>query len=778
MIGETISHYKIIEKLGEGGMGVVYKAEDTNLGRKVALKFLPPDLTRDSEAKTRFTQEAKAASALDHPNVCTIYEVGETGEGQLFMAMACYEGEILKERIGRDPLKLDEAIDIVQQIGQGLAKAHAKEIVHRDIKPANILVTDDGLIKILDFGLAKLAGQTRLTRTGTIMGTVAYMSPEQARSGEVDQRTDVWSLGAVLYEMVTGELPFRGEHEQATIYSILNDEPKPLTDFHEGVQKEVAQVVKRALAKSPDDRYPTMSDMLADLHSCQEKAEAKMIAEGEDHSRETRRKKTLLYSSIAAVVVLLVVVGLFLLPERDEGIDSIAVLPLENLSGDPEQEYFADGMTDELISSLAKVSALRVISRTSVMRYKDTDKSLPDIAEELNVDAIVEGSVLRSGDRIRISAQLIHATKDQHLWAESYERDLHDVLSLQRELARVIANTINIELTPQEQSALASTRLITPEAHEAYLKGRFHWNKRTREGLEKSLGFFEQAIADDPEYALAYAGLADAYIVLADIGYRTPSDCYPQAKELVERALEIDEHLAEAHNSQAYIMGMHEWRWVEAELGFKRAIELNTNYATAHQWYAEYLFTLGRFDEAIREAQRAQELDPLSVIIHTMAGVTFYYANQYGRAIEQLQKALEIDDDFYWALYYRAQSLEEQGQYDEAFEGYLRALQALGLREEEMGRLRLIYNTSDLQGYYRWLIDEGFEELGSPYILRYHVVVACAFLGEKVLAFEMLERLFRERHRDAVAMAVEPAFAELRSDPRFADLLRRMGMEQ
>jgi serine/threonine-protein kinase len=759
-------------------MGVVYKAEDTNLGRTVALKFLPPDLTRESEAKTRFTQEAKAASALDHPNVCTIHEIDETGEGQLFMAMACYEGETLKDRIARGPLPLEKAIDMAQQIGQGLAKAHAKEIVHRDIKPANIFITTDGLIKILDFGLAKLAGQARLTRTGTTVGTVAYMSPEQARSGEVDQRTDVWSLGAVLYEMATGQLPFRGEHEQATIYSILNDEPKPLTDFHEGVRKELAQVVKRALAKSPDDRYPSVGDMLTDLQSCQKKMQAEKTADEEDWSKATHRKKTLLYSSVAAFVVLLVVVGLFLMPERDEGIDSIAVLPLENLSGDPEQEYFADGMTDELISNIAKVSALRVISRTSVMRYKDTDKSLPEIAGELNVDAIVEGTIWRSGDRVRISAQLIHAAKDRHLWAESYERDLHDVLSLQRELARVIANRINIELTPQEQSALARTQTIDPEAHEAYLKGRFHWNKRTREGLENSLDFFKRSIAHDPQYAPAYAGLADAYMMLGDWEYRPPKECYPLAKELVIKALEIDEHLTEAHSAMAYITGFYEWRWVEAESYFKRAIELDANYATAHQWYAEYLFNMGRFDEAIREAQRAQGLDPLSVIIHTMAGMAFYYANQYDMAVEQFEKALEIDYNFHWALLYKAESLKEQGHHMEAFEGHLKALQVLGLCVEGVAELRKIYGTSGLQGYYRWFIDEGFERLGAYDKLRHHVVVACAFLGEKDLAFEWLERCFRDRSRNMAMLRSDPALDELRSDQRFTDLLQRVGLDQ
>jgi serine/threonine protein kinase/Tfp pilus assembly protein PilF len=777
MIGQTISHYKILEKLGEGGMGVVYKAEDTKLKRTVALKFLPPELTRDSEVKIRFTQEAKAASALDHPNICTIHEIDETGDDQLFMAMACYEGETLKERIARGSLPLEEAIDIAQQIGQGLSKAHAKEIVHRDIKPANIFVTDDGLVKILDFGLAKLVGQTRLTRKGTTMGTVAFMSPEQARSEEVDHRTDVWSLGVVLYEMVTGELPFRGEHEQATIYSILNDEPKPLTDFHENVPKELAQVVKKALAKDPGDRYASVGNMVADLRSCQKIMEAKMTGGTEDRSRRAGRKRIFLYSSVAAFVVILVVVGLFLVPEKDEKISSIAVLPLENLSGDPEQEYFADGMTDELISNIAKVSALRVISRTSVMRYKDTIKPLPEIAEELNVDAIVEGSVLRSGDRIRISAQLIHAAKDEHLWAESYERDLRDILSLQRELARVIATRIDIELTPKEESALASTRSIDPEAHEAYLKGRFQWNKRTRNGLEKSVDFFERAIARDPGYAQAYVGLADAYIVLADLGYRAPRDCYPKAKELVEKALDIDDHLAEAQNTQAYIKYSYEWNWAEAESGFKRAIELNPSYATARQWYSEYLCTFGRFDEAIKEAQWAQELDPLAVMIHINTGIIFYYAGRFDQAIEECHKALEVNDGFPMALYYLAQSLKERGQYDEAFEGYVRILQVLGLDVEEMDRLRQIYNTSGFDGYYRWFVDEGFEKLGAPEILRMQFIVSCAYLGETDMALEWLTRCVEERQRLVLDMGTEPAFAELRSDSRFADLLRQMGLE-
>jgi serine/threonine protein kinase len=777
MLGQTISHYKIIEEIGVGGMGVVYKAEDTRLGRKVALKFLPPELTGSSEAKIRFTQEAKAASALDHPNVCNIHEIDETSNGQTFIAMACYEGETLRERIARGPLPMKEAVNIALQIGRGLTKAHSQGIVHRDIKPANIYITEDGLVKILDFGLAKLAGQTRLTRRGTTMGTVAFMSPEQARGGEVDNRTDIWSLGVVLYEMISGQLPFRGDHEQAIIYAILNDEPKPLSDVHK-VPGELEKVIEKALAKNPDDRYAGMDEMLCDLQSCMDKVQANIADDRELRLRETRRKKIVMYGGITALLLIVVVLGFILMPENEEGIKSIAVLPLENLSGDPEQEYFVDGMTDELISNIAKVSALRVISRTSVMRYKDTQQSLPEIARKLNVDAIVQGSVMRSGDRIRISAQLIHAEKDQHLWAESYERDLHDVLPLQRELARVIANRINVELTPQEQSALAHNRSVDPEAHEAYLKGRFHWNKRTKESLEKSLGFFQQAIASDPEYAPAYAGLADAYIVLSDLGFRAPVDCYPKASALVAKALEIDCDLAEAHNSHAYIKFSYEWKWEEAEAGFKRAIALNPNYATAHQWYSEYLISQRRFEEAIQEAQRSQELDPLAVMIHVNASILFYEAGRFDGAIEQAQKALEVDDKFYMAFYYKAQALRELGRYDEAFEAYVKTLQPIGLGNEEVDRLRQIYRTQGLEGYYRWFVEDGFKKLQTPDANRWQFIASCAYLGETDLALKWLERCVSERRRNITEIAVEPAFAVLHSDPRFGALLRRMGLKR
>jgi TolB-like protein/Flp pilus assembly protein TadD len=781
MTGKQISHYTILEKIGEGGMGVVYKAEDTKLKRAVAIKFLTLQLTLDPEAKERFINEARAASALEHHNICTIHEIDETGNGQTFMVMACYDGESLDEKIQRGPLRIEEAVDIALQIAQGLNKAHEKDIVHRDIKPANILITVDGVVKILDFGLAKLRGQTKVTREGTTLGTVSYMSPEQTKGDEVDQRSDIWSLGVVLYEMITGQTPFRGDYEQAVMYSILNEDPKPITGLRTGVPIELERLVNKTLVKNPVERYQQLDEILVDLRAITKTPESKEITLGQTKAKRSKITRKYIYAGIIIILFILLAGRYFLFPgglERAKAINSIAVLPLENLSGDPEQDYFSDGMTEAVIAELGKIKPLRVISRTTVMRYKETDKSLPEIAGELNVDAIVEGSVLRAEDQVRITAQLIEARVDRHIWTDSYERNLQDVLKLQREVAQDIAREIRISLTEQEEGILASATSIDPEAHEAYLKGRFHWNKRTKEGLEKSVDLFERAIAYDPEYALAYAGLADAYIVLADLRYRTPRDCYPQAKELVEKALQIDEHLAEAYTTRAYITAMYEWRWTEAEAGFKRAIELNSNYATAHQWYSEYLNCLGRFDEAIQEAQEAQELDPLSVMIHTNAGILFYNAGQFDRAVEQFRKALDIDDDFYWALLYRAHSLEEQGQYDEAFEGYVKALQVYELSKEKAAELQQIYNTKGLEGYYRWFVDDGFEELNALDILRDHFIASCAYLGETDLAFEWLERDVQERCREVVEMGVIPAFTKLRSDPRFADLLRRMGLAQ
>jgi len=555
MTGKIISHYKILEKLGGGGMGVVYKAEDAKLKRSVALKFLPFDLTRDDEAKERFVHEAQAASALDHPNICNIHEIDETADGQIFICMAYYEGETLKKKVASGKatpagLQVANTIDIAMQIAQGLARAHEAGITHRDIKPANIMITNRGEVKIVDFGLAKLAGRTKITKSGTTMGTVAYMSPEQAQGAETDHRTDIWSLGVVLYEMLTGQLPFRGEYEMAMMYSIVNTDPKTVRSLRSEVSVGLEQIINKALAKKPEERYQQIDELLADLKSPTQKSESKKPF-------STRKlaigRRGYLYAGLAVLILGVVLAGIFLRPKSAEAIDSIAVLPLENMTGDPNQEYFVDGMTEALIANLAKISSLRVISRTSIMQYKKARKSLPDIAKELNVAAIVEGSVLRSDGRVRITAQLIDAPKDRHMWANSYDRDLRDVLALQSEVTTAIVREIQVKLTPQEQTQLTKTRTVTPQAYDAYLQGRYFLKKWTEEDSKKALKYFQEAIELDPTYAQAHAGLADYYTQSSFWGFIFPKDSYPKAKAAAAKALELDETIAEAHNTLAQI---------------------------------------------------------------------------------------------------------------------------------------------------------------------------------------------------------------------------------
>jgi serine/threonine protein kinase len=756
-------------------MGIVYKAEDTKLKRSIAFKFLPPELTRDPDARERFIQEAQAASALDHPNICTIHEIEDTEAGQMYIAMAYYEGESLKEKIARGPLKLEEANDIAIQIAQGLAKAHQKDIVHRDIKPANIMITDEGVAKILDFGLAKLAGQVRLTRTGTTMGTAAYMSPEQARGESVDHRTDIWSLGVVLYEMLSGELPFKGEYEQALIHSILNDQPQRVTTVQKDLPPELDRIIGKAIAKDARERYQHAHDLESDLKSLRKRIETEK--EEKKPAKPLSLGRKLLYAAGSLVVLLAIffLAKITIFKEKQKPIDSIAVLPFQNLSADPEQEYFSDGMTDALITELSKIKALRVISRTSVMRYKKAEKPLPQIAKELNVTAIIEGSVQRAQDEVRITAQLIQATPEKHVWANSFIKNFKNILSLQSEVAQAIAKEINITMTTEERQRLASSRPVDPEAHEAYLKGRFFINKWTEDDIRKGIAYFEQAIAKDPSFALAYTGLAEGYDTLASSGCMPKKEAFPKIKALALKALSIDNSLAEAYS----LIGDAEftdWNWKAAEENFKRAIELDPNYVSGHAYYAWYLLLMKRYDEALREGQRALDLDPLSTTANYVLTDIFMFRQQYDRAVSQAKEFLSIEPNFTDAYVFFGRSYLEKKMFSEAIANYKKAIE-LGVFSSLVNLAQAYVLSGNVMKAREILADPRIKNLPSSALARIY-----ASLGERDRALELLEKAYEEREFlllmiNAAPRDFLPACESLLADPRFKALMKKIGLE-
>ena len=799
MVGQTVSHYRILEKLGGGGMGVVYKAEDTNLRRFAALKFLPEELSKDRQALERFQREARAAAALNHPNICTIYEVSEQ-VGQPFLAMELLEGKTLKQRIAAEPLKLDEILELAIPIALALEAAHSKGIIHRDVKPANIFLTQEGGVKILDFGLAKVArtggpssaSETltgSLTAVGDVVGTVQYMSPEQTLGQPVDVRTDLFSFGSVLYEMATGRAPFLGATPGETIAHILHSEPEAMGQFNREVPPELERITQKCLEKKRQDRYQTAKELRVELQGLERATESGQaeVTAGPALPKRVRpgaplRKRRMVATAGAAVI--LVLAGLIAanvggLRDRLGGpvgpprIQSLAVLPLENLMGDPQQEYFVDGMTEELIAELSQVSALRVISRTSVMHYKGTKKLLPEIARELNVDGVIEGSVLRSGDRVRVTAQMIRAATDTHLWARSYERDLRDVLALQDEVAREIAREVRAELTPQEQTRLARARPVKPETHEAYLKAMFYLYKKTPEGFAKGLDLLEQAIKKDPSDPLPYAGLALAYPIMYHGlgGTIPPREGFPRARAAALKALELDESSAQAHLALAAVKLYFDWDWAGAEKEFRRALELNPNLPEAHAHYGWYSQLFGRFEEGLAEGKRAVELDPLTSVYTAWVGWMYLNAHQDDNAIAEARKALDLDPNSPDALLVLGSAYAEKKMFEQAIAAHQKMAAVnpdykLTLAETYLGAGR----KEDALKLVAEAEREDYAKFGQD------LFDVQTILGNRKEALRALDAAFEYHHIFLPWEMNYPDILESRwgSDPHFQELRRRM----
>ncbi len=788
VIGKALSHYRILEKIGAGGMGEVYRAHDEQLDRDVAIKVLPTSSFSDPGARARLLREARSAGSLNHPHICTMHEVGEA-EGQAFIVMELVEGQSLSARLARGALPAEEVLRYGLQLADALGHAHERGIVHRDLKSANVVITPEGRAKVLDFGLAKrlreeeleeaTRSQASFTAAGALVGTLAYMAPEQLRGQPADARSDVWALGVVLYEMAAGARPFQGQTGFELSSAILNQRPAPLAGK---VPIELRAVIDRCLEKKPAQRYQWGGEVQAALEAVQTGAVAPWVAW---RYRLARRRWLAVVGAVVVLAAVLVGLNVGRVRERlltlvgaRHGvplpkIESIAVLPLENLSGDKEQDYFADGMTEALITNLAKIKTLKVISRTSAMRYKGIKKPLPEIAKDLDVDAIIAGSMQRSGSRVRISAQLIRASSDQVLWAENYERDLQDVLVLQSEVARAIVQEINVAVTPGETKRLSGARPINPEAYEAYLKGRFHWYRFTPEDFDAAMKYFQLALEKDPQYALAYVGLSATWAarehVLGDI---SPQEALPKWKAAALKAVELDDSLAEAHELLATVRES-EWDWSGAEREFRRAIELNPRCTDWRVMHFEFLTVTKRLEESNAEIRRCVESDPLNSFYQRFLGFNLINLRRYDDGIAQAQKVLRMDPtlpavhgDLFIAFF-------NKGMYAEALAEEIKLLKLQSDNELAVALAR-----GNEQGGYPAAMRRAAETLVGrskrTYVQPTMIADFYVRAADKDRALEWFEKAFQVHDTQLFYLNVLPQLDALRSDPRFQDLLRRM----
>lgn len=830
--GTRLGRYEIRSKLGEGGMGTVYLAQDTELGRKVALKILPTELADNEDRMRRFVQEAKAAAALNHPNIAHIYEIG-TSEGLNFIALEYVSGESLRHRLHSKDRKLIALLKNLLQVAEGLTKAHAAGIVHRDLKPDNVIITPEGYAKILDFGLAKLVEPgapdpdadpseaatmipVQHSTPGMIMGTVGYMSPEQARGDEVDQRSDIFSFGCLLYEATTGRKPFKGDSTIDSLHKIIYEPALPITDFNPAAPPELQRIIRKCLIKEREKRYQAIRDVATDLEELLDEikgrrdldvsmpATAKSTISGLLPTEETpaldreptapipshapssaeyivtgikQHKVAVVLAVLAVTAAAVILVGYWRSRNAAAPIQSIAVLPFENQNRDPELDYLSDGMTESIINKLAQLPELRVIARTTVFRYKGQQKDPIAIANELGVRSVLVGRLMKRGDDLIVSAEFIDARDNKQIWGEQYTRSVSDALAVQQEISRKISERLRPALSGEEQRHLASRETSNPEAYQFYLKGRYYWNKRTAENLRKAMEQFQYAADKDPNYALAYAGLADCYVLLPEYSGSSPNESVPKAIAFAQRALQFDDSLAAAHTSLAYAYE-NLWRWQESEKEFLRAIELDPNYPTAHHWYALLLRDTGRVDQAIVELKRAQELDPLSRVIGQTLASAYITKGDVNSAVEEARRVIELDPTYPRAYDQLGLALLKQGNYAEAMTVLKKAVE-LSQRNDRraLSSLGFGYAVTGNRAEALAIVRELEQRYERQEVLGRDVAAIYAGLGDKDQAIAWLEKDFQSRSGALARTRKEIQFESLHGDSRFLDLFRRMGLQ-